>query len=475
MCSISFSLLAVKVKMYNLSPFSFSYRAQNEKRKIFSKNPIHLSAKETILITGPSGGGKSTFLQLLKGIIPQFVAGKLEGQLLFKGQPLHGSPFDENLKSIIYLFQNPFTQLIYPYADEEFFFSMENFNFSKEEMEKQKQEFETSFALEKIWGRKTQELSNGECQRLVLASLLAVKPEVILLDEPTAFLDPEGRREFYHYLPQIKKDRLLIMIDHHVNEVLPFVDRVFYVDSSGEISERSKNDLSDKIEKRIIEPDFVQSSADVALTVENVQFGYDKKNPLLKDVNAHFKGHEIIVIRGKNGVGKSTLFKLFAGILRPQKGKILLSLNGVNFTGKKLQDHCGFIFQNPETHFFFDTIAEELAHGLKKNITAEEKDKLLRTFFHQLDMNKSPFMLSEGEKRRLSILLTLFMGKSLFLYDEPTFGQDSQSKEMIKTLMKTIKKQGPLQIIISHDEEFIQDVADKIYSLEEGVLIESKI
>ena len=238
--------------MYKLSPFTFTYRGG--KKKLFSANPIELKANETILITGPSGGGKSTFLQLLKGIIPQFIAGKLEGDLHFKDRPLHGEAFDQNLKSIIYLFQNPFTQLIYPYADEEFFFSMENFNFTREEMEKQKLKFEKSFGLEKLWGRKTQELSNGECQRLVLASLLAIKPEVILLDEPTAFLDPEGRREFYHYLPQVREDRLLIMIDHHVKEVLPFVDRVFYVDSSGEISERTKNDLEDKIERKIVEP-----------------------------------------------------------------------------------------------------------------------------------------------------------------------------------------------------------------------------
>ena len=455
--------------MYKLSPFTFTYRGG--KKKLFSVNPIELNAGETILITGPSGGGKSTFLQLLKGIIPQFIAGKLEGDLLFKDRPLHGDAFDQNLKSIIYLFQNPFTQLIYPYADEEFFFSMENFNFTREEMEKQKLKLEKSFGLEKLWGRKTQELSNGECQRLVLASLLAIKPEVILLDEPTAFLDPEGRLEFYHYLPQMKEDRLLIMIDHHVKEVLPFVDRVFYVDSAGEISERSKNDLEDKIERKMVEPDFKQTVQNLELKAENLKFGYDKKNPLINGLSAHFKGHEIIVIRGKNGAGKSTLFKLLAGILQPQNGRVNLSLEGRTISGSKLQDYCGFIFQNPETHFFFDTIAEELAQGMKKNISPEMKEDLLKAFFHHLDIHKSPFMLSEGEKRRLSILLTLFMGKSLFFYDEPTFGQDAQSKEMIKTLMKTVKKQGPLQIVISHDEEFIQDIADKIFTLENGVLV----
>ena len=192
---------------------------------------------------------------------------------------------------------------------------------------------------------------------------------------------------------------------------------------------------------------------------------------MINGLNAQFKSHEIIVIRGKNGAGKSTLFKLLAGILQPQSGKVKLSLDGKIISSRKLQDHCGFIFQNPETHFFFDTISEELTQGMKKNISPEMKEDLLKSFFHHLDIHKSPFMLSEGEKRRLSILLTLFMGKSLFFYDEPTFGQDTQSKEIIKTLMKTIKKQGPLQIVISHDEEFIQDIADRTYTLENGVLV----
>lgn len=456
--------------MYEISPFHFSYRTNGKTKKIFSESPIIFGPNDTVLITGPSGGGKSTFLQLLKGIIPQFVAGKLEGQIHFKGKPLHGEVFDQNLKSIVYLFQNPFTQIIYPYADEEFFFSMENFNFSHDEMTKKKEFFEQHFNLGALWGRKTNELSNGECQKLVLSSLLAINPEVLLLDEPTAFLDPEARAEFYQLLSAFKKDRMLAIVDHNVNEVLPLVNRIIFVSEEGKISEIKKSDFKTQIEIAELSLKLQNTESNIEeLNLKNIHFSYGDRK-LYSDLSAQFKKNEIVVIRGKNGAGKSTLFKLMATIIKPQKGEVSAQMGGKTIKGKKLFNEVAFIFQNPESHFLYDTIEEELNQAAQKTFAESEKKTLLDSFFHELNIKKSPFLLSEGEKRRLSLVLALFQGKSLFLYDEPTFGQDVRSTQLIASLMKTIRSYGALQVVISHDEEFIKNIADKVLTLEEGTL-----
>lgn len=456
--------------MFELSAFQFTYRSSGKTKKIFSESPISFGPHDSILITGPSGGGKSTFLQLLKGIIPQFIAGKLEGQIHFKGKPLHGEVFDQNLKSIIYLFQNPFTQTIYPYAEEEFFFSMENFNFSHEEMTRQKENFEKKFRLDKLWGRKTQELSNGECQKLVLSSLLAINPEVLLLDEPTAFLDPEARKEFYELLATFKEKRMLAIVDHHVSDVLPLVDRIIHVNEEGKVTEIKKSEINlQKINAQLaIKLPPTESNID-ELSLKNISFSYGER-VLFNDLSAHFNKNEIVVIKGKNGAGKSTLFKLMATILKPKSGEVSARIGSRTIKGKELFREVAFIFQNPENHFLFDTIEEELNQAAQKGFQPEEKEKLLASFFHELNLKKSPFLLSEGEKRRLSLILALFQGKSLFLYDEPTFGQDAKSKQLIASLMKTIKNYGALQIVISHDEEFIESIADKVLVLENGKL-----
>ncbi|MBY0414698.1 MAG: ATP-binding cassette domain-containing protein [Bdellovibrionales bacterium] len=452
--------------MYNLHPFSYSYGKSGKTKKIFLEKEIVLSKNEVVAIVGPSGGGKSTLLKVLKGIIPEYSSGILEGEISFLEKPLTGLHFQENLQKILYLFQNPFSQLIYPSPEEEFLFSMENFNFTKEEMDKERLKFEESFNLKNIWGKKTADLSNGECQKLVLASLLAINPQVLLLDEPTAFLDPEARREFYSYLETIKRDRLVVLVDHHVKEIKNVVTKVLEVSIEGKITQRDSIDVI--TEKEITSLDlatlkFIHPSQ--SLKLSGVNFSFDKKNPLLKDLNVEFYGGEIIAIKGRNGVGKSTLFKLISGILKPKSGKISMGK-------EKIFSKTGFIFQNPETHFFFDTIEEELKQSFKHINSLALQNDLLKRFFYKIDLNKSPFLLSEGEKRRLSILMTVFLGKSLILYDEPTFGQDQDSIHEIESLMKELKSNGLIQIYISHDDDFIKKTADRVFTLESGVLYE---
>lgn len=460
--------------MYKLSPFSYSFGKGEKSKKIFLETTMTFDKNEMIAIVGPSGGGKSTLLRVLKGIIPEYSSGELTGEVTFHDKPLSGINFQENLKKILYLFQNPFSQLIYPTPEEEFLFSMENFNYTNEEMDKEKARFEELFNLKNVWGKQNSQLSNGECQKLVLASLLAINPEVLLLDEPTAFLDPKARTEFYHFLNSIKGDRLVIIVDHHVEEIKDIVTRVIEVNVDGKITERSDlifNQVAD-VTAVSLEGIEIPQFKDLKLQATGVRFSYTKNTDLFSQLNLQMKAGDIVAIKGKNGMGKSTLFKLLAGIIEPLEGSVTLEVGNKTFRNKKIFSNVGFIFQNPESHFFYDTIAEELKQSFKHIQSNALKEDLLKRFFHEINLEKSPFLLSEGEKRRLSILMTVFLGKSLLLFDEPTFGQDQKSINEISKLMKELKKLGLIQLFISHDDKFIKETADRVFVLDSGSLNE---
>lgn len=463
--------------MFKIGPFLYNFKKNmhsqgNEipAKKIVCREEIIIFDRELVVISGPSGAGKSTLLLLLKGIIPEFTSGEFEGEILYRNQPLYGENFHKNLKNILFLFQNPFSQLIYPDVAEEFFFSMENFNFTREQMDQKKEEFNEIFNLEILWNKKTNELSNGECQRLVLASLLAIGPDVLLLDEPTAFLDTVARGDFYQWLNKIKGSKTIILVDHHLSQILPLVDKVINVGPNGEVSLGSINSALNFIPPVNLAPVCsdrkVNKRPNIELKLSNINFHYSDQNKLLEDISLTALAGETIVIRGKNGKGKSSLFKIIAGILKPSKGSIRLIKNNVEVLLQNHYKEIGFIFQNPESHFFYDTIREEL----KSIVGRPELAVLLETFFSGIDLNRSPFLLSEGEKRRLSLMMTIFLDKTILLYDEPTFGQDQQSIATIIDMIKNQKDLGKIQILISHDEDFINSIADKIYNLEGGRL-----
>jgi energy-coupling factor transport system ATP-binding protein len=167
-----------------------------------------------------------------------------------------------------------------------------------------------------------------------------------------------------------------------------------------------------------------------------------------------------MVLKGKNGKGKSTLFKLMAGLLKPLEGEIRLIKDKQMIPSKKHYKEMGFIFQNPESHFFYDTIEEEL-----RGLGNEYLQVLVKCFLKGIDLTRSPFLLSEGEKRRLSILMTVFHNKSIIFYDEPTFGQDKESILLIRSIVLELQKMGKLQFIISHDESFINSLNAAVYEL----------
>ena len=454
--------------MYSIGAFDYVFKGSGQK-KIFSTNYFEINHGDFVLVTGPSGAGKSTLLQILKGIIPNYSSGDFSGEVLYRGTILSGENFSSNLSEILFLFQNPFSQLVYSAVPEEFFFTMENFSFSCNEMDQKKIQFLESFELKNIWNKKTHQLSNGECQKLVLSSLLAVEPKVLLLDEPTAFLDPWARENFYRWLSQIKGQYTIVMIDHHLSEVLPLVDYGIGVSLEGEIRriEKKQIEFENKCKEKKPPLNLTQIFARSALEIRELNFSYPNQQALVQNISIELQSGKIAVIKGKNGAGKSTLFKLLAGFLEPKSGTIEFYENGKKLDRRKSLEHFAMIFQNPESHFFFDTIREEL----ESIVSAFTYQGWLEYFFTSIDLDKSPHLLSEGEKRRLSFFLALLQNRNIILYDEPTFGLDFENKKLVIDTILSLKSLQAIQFIISHDEEFISGVADVVYVLEGGKLV----
>ncbi|MES2801702.1 MAG: ATP-binding cassette domain-containing protein [Bdellovibrionota bacterium] len=442
--------------MLHISPFQFFYAGVDE-ATLVSAAPIVLPNKGLHLLTGPSGSGKSTLLSLIKGLSPHYTPGRFIGEIYYNNELIDKDFVHKKQNEIVYLFQNPLNQIIYQNPQLEFCFTAESQQISYENFAQHKASFEKAFGLASMWSKKTSELSLGQAQRLLLGSLLATNPKVLLLDEPTAFMDQPAREQFYRMLADLKEKFLVLLVDHHLNEVKHLVDSFMTVDQQGSVSQQNQLitdrvfDFS-KLKQNNLNTNISEGHQ---ITLNRVSYSYKKDQPLLKDISLSITASEIIAIKGENGSGKSTLLKLLVGSLKPTQGEIHQSVKFKDF---------GYVMQNPEDNFICDTANEELAETAKD---------LVNLFFADKNLNVSPFSLSEGEKRRLSLLVHLNPNKKVILYDEPTFGLDEKNKYFVAESLLKFRMKNILQIVVSHDDTFINAIADRVFTLKDGKLYEA--
>lgn len=436
--------------MLRLTPFTlFHENASASTAQLFSKHEIVLPSRGLWLITGPSGAGKSTLLSLIKGLIPHFIPARFNGEVYYKNQLIDSAAVYKKKNEIVYLFQNPFQQIVYQNAHLELSFTAESQGVHLEGFLNNQKKIDTIFDLTEILNKKTSELSLGQAQKLLLASLLASGPEVLLLDEPTAFLDSHARIQFYALLSELRKDYLILMVDHHIEEVRKHCNGFLQVIETGEVFLTDELPLKNQI-SLCRKGSISQNLPKCKVKMQDVSYSYDKKTFVLNKINFEVQSPDIIALTGVNGAGKSTFLKVLSGYLKPTSGKVFCA------------DNIGFVMQNPEDNFIFDTAFEEI-QGVDP--------VLINKFFKDKNLNISPFTLSEGEKRRLSLLIHLKNNKKIILYDEPTFGLDDRNKYLVAESLIEFKKHNILQIVVSHDDYFISQVADHTYHLKNGQLL----
>ncbi len=441
--------------IYTVDNFSFSYPLS--KKQIQIKGDFSINQGEHILLTGNSGNGKSTLLMALKGLIPNYIRGTYNGNISYKSKNIDGTA-DTELIQIGYLQQNPDHQIIYQTVIDELAFGLENLQLTPQAIQDKINTYAETFGITQLLTRKISTLSGGEKQKINLISILLTEPEVLLLDEPTAFLDANSAQQIINVLKTHATDKTVIIIDHNQHYYKNFVNRIINI-ANNQIEEMNLD--SHKWHNEYPTNQITHNSNQILLNICNLNFAYkDAKDNLLNNICLKVHKGEIAVISGKNGNGKSTLLKLIAKLIPSQNSIFLQNEDISNIKQKEYWQYVSLLWQNPENHFLFNSVAEEL----------KDNPELINTFDLTEQIQNNPYCLSEGQKRRLSLAITLLKPRQLILLDEPTFGQDFANKVILLEITKQLAKLGHSFIIISHDEEFNHAVAHSRYVLKDGQL-----
>ncbi|GGM56684.1 ABC transporter ATP-binding protein [Micromonospora sonchi] len=444
---------------------------------------LRVERGERVLLLGGSGAGKSTLLAALAGLLPED-SGEQEGTIEVDGRPPHAAR-----EQVGIVFQDPQTQLVMARCGDDVAFGLENRAVPAEEIWPRVNETLARVGFPYHRDRPTAALSGGEQQRLALAGVLALRPGLLLLDEPTANLDPGGAALIRSAVADaLDDDTTLVLVEHRVAEALPLVDRVVVLEPGGGVRADGTPEavfgaygtaLADEgvwVPGRTVSPRRAAAPAgDVLLTTERLGLP-----PRLADTDLEVRAGEALAVLGRNGAGKSTLALLLGGLLRPGTGRVTArpELAGADartpphrWPAPALARRIGSVFQDPEHQFVTGTVFDELALGPRRTGAAEAAvrdrvDELL----HRLRLaglaGANPYTLSGGEARRLSVATALATAPRLLICDEPTFGQDRRTWRELVELFADLRDGGHGLVAVTHDAEFVAALADRTVTLD---------
>jgi energy-coupling factor transporter ATP-binding protein EcfA2 len=442
---------------------------------------------------GPSGSGKSTLALALAGLVPVDVPGRLVGRLDVAGiDPSGGLPGLGGRVGLV--FQDPDRQLVMERVEDDVAFGLENLAWSRPSMADRVPQAIGAVGLAGFERRRPNRLSGGEQQRLALAGVLAPRPGVLVLDEPTGNLDPPGAAAFLELLAatRARRSATIVLIEHHADAAWRLADLVLALGPDGRpidlgapdvVLERSRGGLAragvwlpgdapSPPEARAVRS-LPAGSAGVRPNVveaRRVTFGYSRRLPILHDLDLVIGPDERVALTGPNGSGKSTLGRLLVGLLRPASGSIRLSGHDpAALRPAELARRAGYAFQDPERQFLAGTVRDEVHLGLRVDEAAAVPELMERL---RLPLGRfggrSPYRLSGGEQRRLSLACILVRRPELLVLDEPTFGQDRHGFEELLAILAERVAAGAAIVAATHDERFVGAIATRRVPLDAG-------
>ncbi|NFN85994.1 ABC transporter ATP-binding protein [Clostridium sporogenes] len=445
--------------------------------KVFQNINIKVKRNKVTLLTGKSGCGKSSLLMCITGVTPDIIEGNISGEIIYKGENIEHKGVKTVSGEIGYMFQDPDSQLCTFTVEDEIAFGLENIKIDPSHMDNIIDEVLERIGINHLKKRQLNQLSGGEKQKVALASILALDPEVILMDEPTANLDPKSTIEIINLIKDLRDNfgKTILIVEHKIDEFSKIIDDViwFEKDQAKNIDKESFIQ-SYKSESTLPTVNKKQSNKEKVLEAKGIYFSYNKNIKVLKNVNFSLHKGEIAAIIGPNGAGKSTLSKILMGLLKVEKGDILVNdINIKNINPRELGEHMGLVFQNPEHQFIKMTVEKEMALSLEiRKQNSETIKNTVDSYLSMFDLDNhrlsNPFSLSQGQKRRLSTASMMINGQSILILDEPTYGQDRVNlKELINLLYK-INSQGTSILMITHDMDMILNCCDRVIQLENG-------
>jgi energy-coupling factor transport system ATP-binding protein len=460
---------------------------------------FEIDSGQLVLLLGPSGSGKSTLARTLAGLIPHSVFAQVEGEVVVDGvHPLMAGPAASALR-VGLLFQDPEAGFATLTVEDEIAFGLENLRLPRSRMPARIRTALAATGQTDLLRRPLHSLSAGEAQGVALAALLAMEPAVLVLDEPTAHLDPASTREFFARLSRLKRARTILLIEHKLDACLRLADRLVLLDSDGSLlASGGPKQVFARKRKRILatgtwlprslEPPARPRTdrgavprpvrAAPAVSVRRLTFAYPGGPPVLRRLDLDVPAGAFVALVGPNASGKSTLARLLIGLL-PKPGGSTIQLFGSDLEGLTARDmarQVGFVFQNPEHQFLRETVREELAYSLEiRRTTVDQRPREVERLLERFDLrgleDRNPFTLSQGEKRRLSVAEMLAAGQRLLILDEPTFGQDRKSTYALMDSLADRNREGVTIIVITHDMRFVQRYADTAAVLLGGKIV----
>ena len=479
---------------FELRDLSFTY--PNENSPALEHVCMDIPDGKITLICGASGSGKSTLLRRLKTCLADH--GKAEGEVLFFGKPLREAAEAEQARRIGFVFQHPDDQIVTDKVFHELAFGPESLGWDQRKMRLAVAEMASYFGLSELFGKNVAELSGGQKQLINLASVAVMRPDVLILDEPTSQLDPIAAADFLSTLRKLNEDLGLtvILTEHRLEEALPMADMLAVLENGRLIAHDEPRRAAMQIKNSAVFDSmpaavrifaalggeggapltvrqgraFIASHmrksvnithnaghvyGDIAVEIKNGWFRYEKNaGDVLRGLELKLYRGEICVLLGGNGSGKSTSIGLISGRLKPYRGKV--KSNGARIAA---------LPQDPRELFVKDTVSEELAE-----LGSDEAEIARLIKFLELEkvLERHPFDISGGEQQRLALGKVLLTHPDVLLLDEPTKGMDGQLKRRFGELLQKLCDEGKAIFLVSHDVEFCARYADRCALLFQG-------
>ncbi|HET6672924.1 MAG TPA: ABC transporter ATP-binding protein [Agromyces sp.] len=496
---------------------------------------LQVRAGEVVLLLGPSGCGKSTLALALNGLVPHAIAADFDGSVRVAGLDTREHSVAELSEYVAMVFQDPDSQIVTGTLIDEVAFGPENRLLPADEVLARA---ERALKLVGLWDRRGDNpdvLSGGGRQRLAIASALALASPVLVLDEPTANLDPAGIDEVYAVLRELANDHdhAIVLVEHNLDAAVDIVDRVVVLDAAGrliadgpvrEVLQGRARELADlgvwlpvstlaamRLEDAGVAigplplspselaaaleavdelpapvPEYAASgmrSTDAAtlapaaaITVRSATIRRGgRRGPVVVDgVDLDVASGDFMAIVGTNGAGKTTLLQVIAGVIPTPRGTVsVLGIDPSHADARARARQIGFVFQNPEHQFVAHTVADELELGLRLQGVPElerraEVERMLRRFDLVAHRDRHPFLLSGGQKRRLSVGTALVAGAPVLALDEPTFGQDRARAAELLDILAALNAEGTTVLVVTHDLQLVADYANRVAVMQGG-------
>lgn len=466
-----------------------------------------------LTIIGASGSGKTT---LLKNLKPELAPhGELSGNIYVNDENIAQWSLQQSATALGFVHQSPETQIVTDRVWHELAFGLENIGLDQQEIRKRVAEIAHYFGIHRWFHDDTMHLSGGQKQLVNVAAILAMRPKILLLDEPTAQLDPIAAKSFLQTIKQLQQDLglTIIIVEHRLEEVLPLSDQVIVLEHGKKIYDGTPTNFAKAITvdsplydtlpiatrlamrtKMIDYPITIQEGqkwvkAHITKTEPFIENPLPTKQLLVQAMNIHFRyaqssapiltnfscdiyEGEVLAIVGSNGSGKSTALKCISHLLKPQRGTIELAGKRINHykAAELYTQWFGILPQNPRTLFLHKTVEQELFDGM-----SQSKKALVTMYIDRFDvghcLNRHPYDCSGGEQQKIALIKILVNEPKILLLDEPTKGLDPHMKQELISLVKQLKENGQTIVIVSHDLEFCAAISDRCSMFFDGQLL----